>query len=82
MNAEDLTKAEQQGYRLAIAWLELGERPQRIRQAISDTNNMTYRPVIFWRGIARDDGTSPWLRRIAAQCAGCELAIQEWEARQ
>jgi hypothetical protein len=82
MNAEELTKNEQRGYRLAMAWLELGETSARVRTAVvgfevapqPSEGERQYAKAAYLCGDWRD----------AYYCslrAGCELAIKEWEVR-
>lgn len=90
MNADNLPKAETRGYKMAMSWLELDIRPYFVRHAVSSAmvahtpgglRAYSEQAPEQWRENAKGAHDSRYAY-VCATMAGCERAIEEWEARE
>lgn len=90
MDADDLQQNETLGYKMAMSWLELAVQPYYARRAVLDfVNDIARIPFAVrvyvsssseqWRENAKCAHNSRYAY-MCATVAGCELAIEEWEA--
>lgn len=88
MNADDLQQHETLGHKMAMSGLELGIADLYVRDTIFDYARNFMHTIVFheayaasetWRDRAKGAHGEDWAK-FCATMAGCELAIEEWEA--
>jgi hypothetical protein len=90
MNAEQLQEHENRGHALASAWLALGVQPHGVRLSVAtlvaDSFGSPLKRLGHWpTAKAQQENarrhTDVDSQMFCATMAGCELAIEQWEAK-